>query len=73
MRPISRKLTISIKDEDTGVELGSATAEFDLPTRIEGIRGNGGVLVAVAPRVHGAEFGDRISSALVAAANKLGG
>ena len=73
MRPISRKLTISIKDEDTGVELGSASAEFDLPTRIEEIRGNGGGLVAVAPRVHDAEFEDRISSALEAAANKLGG
>ena len=72
MKPISRKLTISIKDEDTGVELGSATAEFNLPTTYTEIRDIRGVLGAVAPRVHGAEFEDRIASALEAAAGKLG-
>ncbi|MBI0150339.1 hypothetical protein [Bifidobacterium sp. M0353] len=72
MKPISRRLTISIKDEDTGVELGSATAEFNLPTAYTEIRDIGGVLVAVAPRVHGAEFEDRITSSLEAAAGKLG-
>lgn len=72
MKPISRKLTLIVKDEDAGVELGSATGEFNLPTTYTEIRDIGGVLVAVAPRVHGAEFEDRITSALEAAADKFG-
>lgn len=72
MKPISRKLTISIKDEEKGTELGSLTAEFDLPTDYTEICDSGGNLFRVAPSVDETEFKDRLFHALKTAAYKLG-
>ncbi|MCX8648671.1 hypothetical protein J3U01_09685 [Bifidobacterium sp. B4107] len=72
MKPISRKLTISIKDPDKGTELGTLTAEFDLPTDYTEINDGFNTPVLVAPRVNDVEFQSNISRALTAAAEKLG-
>lgn len=69
MKPISRKLTISIKDEDENETLATLTADFNLPTYFDEISTAPSVVV---PSIDKDELNDRFTTALKTAADKLG-